>query len=148
MIIIGTVIALSMKLANYLNQRPQSNNILVVMGTRDFFITTIAIIMWKVPVLKPHASVVSSTLYSLSAAIFYNLAIRNVLPYPVAETHLDFFSSYLETSFIWVNCLLLHDFKWLLFFHGPIFLAAIYFEALQAHSNESQGDPNYGEGSI
>ena len=58
------------------------------------------IIMWKVPVLKPHSSVVSTTLYGLAAAIFYNLANRDMLPYPVDATNLDFFSSYLQISLL------------------------------------------------
>ena len=65
------------------------------------FNAIVLIIMWKVPILKPHVSVVSTTLYGLDSAIFYNLANRDMLPYPVDATNLDFFSSYLQISFIW-----------------------------------------------
>jgi hypothetical protein len=118
------------------------------MTTKDIILTTFLIIMWKVPALKPNISVVSTTVYGLASAIFYNLADRDMLPFPVDLTNLDFFNSYLQISFVWQNCLYYHDIKWFLFFHGPLFLAACYFEAVAIIENESHGDPNYGKGKV
>jgi hypothetical protein len=100
-VFIGTGVVLCGYITNYVNHTPQSNNNLVCMGPAITLTAIILIIMWKVPFLKPHASIVSTTLYGLVSAIFYNLANRDMLLYPVDSTNLDFFSSYLSISFIW-----------------------------------------------
>ncbi len=146
--IAGTVAGVGVNIANFLNRTVQSTNMLVVMSPKDIVLTIMVIIMWKVPVLKPYISLILTTGHGLASAIFFNLANRDMLPYPVDMTNLDFFSASIQTSFIWQNCLFFHDIKWFLFFHGPMFLAASYFEAVAIIASESNGDPNYGKGKI
>ena len=77
---------------------------------------------------KSHASVVIVFLFNLEQAVITNLALRNMLPsfVHVDMENLHYFDSQTQIGFIFVNCCLFHDIKWMVFLNGPIYLVGSY----------------------
>ena len=93
------------------------------------------ITVWAVPkALKKykHISKVVVFLYTVELCIYVNLVQRNIMPpgITVDMKNLEFFSGQDLIGFIFVNCMLFHDVKWLMFLNGPIFLVSSYFAVL------------------
>ena len=77
---------------------------------------------------KSHASVVMVFLFNFEQAVITNLALRNMLPsfVHVDMENLHYFDSQTQIGFIFVNCCLFHDIKWMVFLNGPIYLVGSY----------------------
>mgnify|MGYP006973793840 FL=1 len=91
--------------------------------------------VWSVPKgLKKykHTSKIIVFLYSAELCIYVNLAMRNIMPpgITVDITNLEFFSGQDLIGFIYMNCMLFHDVKWLAFLNGPVFLVGSYFAVI------------------
>jgi hypothetical protein len=71
-----------------------------------------------------------------------------MLPVKVDMGNLEFFALQIQTNFIWIHCILLHDFKWTTFLDGPVFIVACYFEAVIIVDTNARGDTDYQGGSI
>jgi hypothetical protein len=93
------------------------------------------ITVWSVPKgLKKykHTSKIIVFLYSAELCIYVNLAMRNIMPpgITVDLNNLEFFSGQDLIGFIFMNCMLFHDVKWLIFLNGPVFLVGSYFAVI------------------
>jgi hypothetical protein len=79
-----------------------------------------------------HTSKVVISLHMVWLCVYLNLALRNLLPpnITVDMQNLEFFSGADMMGFIFVNCMLFHDVKWLIFLNGPIFMVSAYFAVL------------------
>ena len=91
--------------------------------------------VWSVPKgLKKykHTSKIIVFLYSAELCIYVNLAMRNIMPpgITVDMTNLEFFIGQDLIGFIFMNCMLFHDVKWLVFLNGPVFVVGSYFAVI------------------
>jgi hypothetical protein len=91
--------------------------------------------VWSVPKgLKKykHTSKIIVFLYSAELCLYVNLAMRNIMPpgITVDMTNLEFFNGQDLIGFIFMNCMLFHDVKWLVFLNGPVFLVGSYFAVI------------------
>ena len=79
-----------------------------------------------------HTSKIVTSLYSAQLSIYVNLALRNIMPpgITVDMTNLEFFNGQDLIGFIFMNCMLFHDFKWLVFLNGPVFVLGSYFAVI------------------
>jgi len=78
---------------------------------------------------RKYTSRIITILYTVETVVYVNLAMRNMLPsgFPVEMTNLEFFQTQDLVLFVVINCMLFHDFKWLVFCNGPIFMIGSYF---------------------
>jgi len=76
--------------------------------------------------------------YNSIACLCVNLAKRNITPpgITVDLQNLEFFDALDTLAFIFSNFVLLHDFKWLMFLNGPIFLISSYLLVLAEVENQ------------
>ena len=77
---------------------------------------------------KPYASIVIVIMYNIEQAVITNLALRNIMPsfVHVDMDNLHYFDSSTQIGFIFVNCCLFHDIKWMVFLNGPIYIVGSY----------------------
>ena len=48
----------------------------------------------------------------------------------VDKSNIDVFFGQVLLAFIWMNCMLFQDVKWVAFLNGPIFVISAYFEVV------------------
>ena len=87
------------------------------------------IVMSKTP-MKYWSSVVVTFLFNIEYAVITNLALRNIVPsfVQVDLNNLHYFDSQMQIGFIFINCCMFHDIKWMLFLNGPIYIVGSYFQ--------------------
>ena len=91
---------------------------------------TVWLIMKNVPILKNYCSAVVLFLFNAECVIITNLALRDMMPsfIKVDLDNLKFFQSQILITFIFCNCGIFYDVKWLAFLNGPVMLLGSYYE--------------------
>jgi hypothetical protein len=126
-----TLLSLIVNVANWIMGVSQSLPQMFLM----VFQVGLNITVWSVPKgLKKykHTSKIIAFIYTAELCIYVNLAMRNIMPpgITVDMTNLEFFSGQDLIGFIFMNCMLFHDVKWLVFLNGPVFVVGSYFAVI------------------
>jgi len=132
LMIIISITSLTANVINFVNKSSQSVPQMFLM----IFQVGLNVSLWTVLRYcnkRKYTSKLIVILYTVEVTVYVNLAMRNMLPsgFPVDMKNLEFFFGQDLVLFIFMNCILFHDVKWVIFCNGPIFIIGSYFIVIQ-----------------